>query len=348
MKIRASSLVCNLLLMAAMLLSAAAQSGRKPPPQTESQNDSPISPPKTSSSLPADPALYQEPIIRIDTDLVSVDVTATDAAGNYVRDLKAGDFQVYEEGVLRKVDFFNVMSEATLSRPLAVVFALDLSGSLKPEETATLKNAALKFTEILRGDSIYAAMSFNYDVKILQDFTSDAERIAKAFSKVSRFEGSTRIYDALDRALLLFTRRPPRTRQGFPMRRVVIVITDGFDSASIIDRRELIRRANAVGATIYSITLPSYILSPTTSTERVITPLDASRIVVATGGRDFPADASDFTPVFKTLAEEIRASYGLAWYPEMRDGKYRSLKVVSTRPGITLRVNRAGYTAPKM
>jgi VWFA-related protein len=132
------------------------------------------------------------------------------------------------------------------------------------------------------------------------------------------------------------------------MRRVVIVITDGFDSASIIDRRELIRRANAVGVTIYSITLPSYILSPTTSTERVITPLDASRIVAATGGRDFPADASDFTPVFKTLAEEIRASYGLAWYPEMRDGKYRSLKVVSTRPGITLRVNRAGYTAPKM
>lgn len=350
MKIRLHNLACGLLLLSVLLLSAVSQSGRKgsappPPPQ---QDPSPSSPAKASPQQPAHEPLSQEPSIRIDTDLVSVDVTATDAAGNYVRDLRAEDFQVYEEGALRKVDFFNVTNEATLSRPLAVVFALDLSGSLKPEEIATLKNAALKFTDILRGDSVYAAMGFNYDVKILQEFTADAERIARAFAKVNRFEGSTRIYDAIDRALVMFMRRPPRTRQGFPMRRVIIVITDGFDSASVIDRKELIRRANATGVTIYSVTLPSYILSPTNSGDRVITPLDASRVVTATGGRDFAADAGDFTPIFKALAEEIRASYGLAWYPDARDGKYRSLKITTTRPGVVLRSSRNGYTAPKL
>lgn len=292
------------------------------------------------------PATRQDPAVRVDTDLVVIDVTATDAAGNYVRDLKAADFQVYEDGKPRPIDFFNVTSEATLTRPLAVVFALDLSGSLKPEETETLRNAARRFTELLRGDSVFAAIAFNYNVKVLQNFTGDPHKIEKAFAQATHFEGSTRIYDAIDRAVTMFNKKSLRTDKGYPMRRVVVVITDGFDSASIIDRKELIRRANAAGVTVYSVTLPSYMLTPTPSGERVITPLDASRIVASTGGRDFAADARDFTPIFRALAEEIRASYGLAYYPDVRDGKYRTLRVTTTRPGIQLRASRSGYTAP--
>jgi VWFA-related protein len=235
--------------------------------------------------------------------------------------------------------------EATLSRPLAVVFALDLSGSLRPDETATLRTAAMKFTDLMKGNSVFAAMGFNYKVKIVQDFTSDPEKIERAFARMNKFEGSTRIYDAIDRAVTLLNKNAPRTRKGRPVRRVVVVITDGFDSASIIDRQELIRRANDAGITVYSVTLPSYMLSPTQSQERVITPLDASRVVSATGGRDFPADAHDFTPIFKALAEEIRASYGLAYYPEKRDGKSHELRVKTSRAGVQLRASRIGYTA---
>ncbi len=288
----------------------------------------------------------QEPTIRVDTDLVVIDVTATDAAGNYVRNLRQDDFQVYEDGKLRRIDFFNVTNEATLSRPLAVVFALDLSKSLKPEETATLRNAARKFIELLKGESVFAVITFNYNVKIIQGFTSDAQKIEKSFSQTMKFEGSTRLYDALDRAVTMLDKRPLRSHQGFPLRRVVVVITDGFDSSSIIDRRELIRRANTAGVAVYSVTLPSYMLSPTHSGERVITLLDASRIVASTGGRDFDANAQDFTPIFKALAEELSASYGLAYYPEMRDGKYRTLRVTTSRPGIQLRISRNGYMAP--
>src|SRR5437879_13030969 len=84
--------------------------------------------------------------IRIDTDLVVVDVTATDKKGNYVRDLRADEFQLFENGRPRKIDFFAVTDESSLSRPLAVVFALDISGTLTPEEIATLQPAAMKFT----------------------------------------------------------------------------------------------------------------------------------------------------------------------------------------------------------
>jgi len=284
--------------------------------------------------------------IRVDTDLVTIDVTVTDKAGNYVRDLRAEDFQVYENGRLRKIDFFRLTDEAAMSRPLAVVFALDLSGSLKPDETGTLRRAAMKFTEMMKGDSVFAAMSFNQEVKVVQDFTPDAQKIERAFAKMNRFGGSTRIYDAIDRAVTMLARRAPAMHNGREVRRVVVVITDGFDSASIIDRRELIRRANSAGVSVYSITIPSYVLTPTRSGERVITPLDASRIVAATGGRDFSADARDFTPVFRALAEEIRASYTLAYYPEVRDGKYRELRVATSRAGVKLRASRTGYTAP--
>jgi VWFA-related protein len=284
--------------------------------------------------------------LRIDTDVVTIDVTATDRNGNYVRDLRPEEIQVFEDGKARKIDFFAMTDQATLSRPLAVVFALDLSGSLKPEETVTLREAAMKFTELMRGDSVFAALAFNYKVKVLQDFTGDAKKLERAFANADRFEGSTRIYDAIDRAIVMLDRRGPRTRKNRPVRHVVIVISDGFDSASTIDRREMVRRANAAGVTVYSITLPSYMLSATRSGERVITPLDATRVVSATGGLDFAADARDFAPVFRSLAEEIRASYALAYYPDLRDGKFHDIRVKTSRPGVELRVNRNGFQAP--
>ncbi|MCW5970197.1 MAG: VWA domain-containing protein [Blastocatellales bacterium] len=284
--------------------------------------------------------------IRIETDLVAIDVTATDAGGQYVRDLRAEEFQIFEDGRERPIDFFALTDEATLSRPIAVVFALDLSGSLRPEETTTLRSAALRFTELMKGDAVFAAMTFNHNVKIIQRFTDDPRRIESAFGKANKFEGSTRIYDSIDRAVTMLAKQAPRQRRGRPVRRVVVVITDGFDSASTIDRKEMVRRAIEAEVTVYSVTLPSYMLSATQSIGRVITPLDATRIVAATGGRDFAADARDFTPIFRALAEEIRASYVLAYYPDRRDGKYHEVRVQTTRPGVRLRTNRTGYVAP--
>ena len=284
--------------------------------------------------------------LRIETDVVTFDVIATDQNGNYIRDLRAEDFQLVEDGHARAIDLFNITNESTLSRPLAVVFALDLSGSLKPEETITLREASLRFTELMKGDSVFAAVGFNFDVKVLQGFTDDPRKIERAFSKLERFEGSTRIYDALDRSITLLERNAPRMRKGRPVRRVIVVITDGFDSASTIDRRELLRRAQGAGVTVYSVTLPSYMLSATQARERVITPLDATRVVSTTGGRDFAADVRDFTPIFKALAEEIRASYALAFYPEKRDGQFHPVEIRSVRPEVKLRANRTGYHAP--
>jgi len=340
MKIRiAIATFCLGLIISAAFLARAQQSDKRADKQADSHGD-----PQSRRS---------ELTIRMDTDLVVIDVTATDGSGAYVRDLRPEEIQLFVDGQERSINFFTMNDEAALSRPLAVVFALDLSGSLRLDEMSTLRQAAMKFTDLMKGDSVFAALTFNNKVKVTQDFTPDPAKIARAFEHMNDFEGSTRIYDALDRAITMLNRRAPRTRNGRPVRRVTVVITDGFDSASIIDRKEVIRRANDAGVTIYSVTLPSFTLSgalsgapeSADSIARVITPLDASRIVPATGGQDFSANARDFTPIFKALAEEIRASYALAYYPDSRDGKRHELRIKTSRPGVQIRANRTGYTA---
>lgn len=284
--------------------------------------------------------------LRLETDVVTIDVIATDQNGNYVRDLRPEELQLVEDGRPRQFDLFAINNQSSLSRPLAVVFALDLSGSLKPEETVTLRESALKFIELVKGESVFAAMTFNHEVKIRQDFTRDPRRLIQAFTRDVRFEGSTRIYDAIDRGVTLLEKKAPRFIGSRQVRRAMIVISDGFDSASVIDRREMVRRAVSAGVTIYSITLPSYILTATRRRERVLTPLDATRIVSATGGSDFAADAGDFSPVFRALAEEIRSSYAVAFYSLVRDGKFHRLEVKTTRPGVRIRLSRTGYQSP--
>src|SRR5882724_12473727 len=80
-------------------------------------------------------------ILKIDTDLVPLDVTVTDAKGRLVRNLKKEDFKLYEDGIERPITSFNVEKIEGTPRPVAIVFAIDLSGSMKAEEIDKLTNA---------------------------------------------------------------------------------------------------------------------------------------------------------------------------------------------------------------
>src|SRR5437588_13099556 len=71
-------------------------------------------------------------VIKVDTDLVPVDVTVTDAKGRLVRNLKKEDFKLYEDGIERPIASFNVEKIESAPRPVAIVFAPDLSGSMTP------------------------------------------------------------------------------------------------------------------------------------------------------------------------------------------------------------------------
>lgn len=286
--------------------------------------------------------------IKLNADLVAIDVTAMDKNGNFVRNLKADDFVIYEDGEPQELGLFEVSETAELTRPLAVVFALDLSGSIKPEETERQRMAAENFMKLVHSDSVFSILAFNNEIRVLQDFTNDAKKISQAFKKIKEGSGSTRLFAALDRAVVMLN-KVPHYRGNRRLRRVVVVVTDGYDNVDSTEQGELIKRANEAEVTIYSITLPSYGTAGLGS-QRIMTLLDVSRIIPLTGGSDFSADSNDFTPVFKAIAEEIKAGYTLAYYPPEKsrnDGRIHQIRIQSKRTGVIIRASRTSYKSEK-
>lgn len=294
------------------------------------------------------PALAQdEQVIKLKADLVALDATVTDKNGNFIRNLKAEDFTVYEDDAPQRLEFFEANEAAALTRPLAVVVLIDASGSIKPEEILRQREATESFMKLVRPESLFAVVAFNSEARVLQDFTSEPRKVSAAFQKIGEVTGSSRIFGSIDRAVGML-KRAPRFRNGRRLRRVVIVLTDGYDNVSPTDQADLIGRANDAEVTVYSITLPSY-MPGGGSSGRIMTLLDVSRIVPLTGGADFSADTRDFTPVFKAIAEEIRSSYTLAYYLPTKnrgDGRAHQLRVECHRVGAIVRASRTSYQAP--
>src|SRR5436309_3275021 len=88
-------------------------------------------------------------IIKVDTDLVPLDVVATDAKGRLVRNLKKEDFKLYEDGIARPIASFNIEKIEGAPRPVAIVFALDISGSMTPAEIDRVSDAIRQFAKQL-------------------------------------------------------------------------------------------------------------------------------------------------------------------------------------------------------
>jgi Ca-activated chloride channel homolog len=291
-----------------------------------------------------------EEVLRIDTDLVTVDLTVTDAAGLPARDLRLEDFKLYEDDVERPIAFYNVEKRSGQQRPVAIVFALDVSGSMTAEEMERLQRAMNLFSKNLAADrsSLFAVMTFGMNVKTLQSFTSDQQKLERAFARLpSEPNGlSTHTYDAVDDAIRLLVRQAPRTRERRLMKRAVVVVTDGFPVGDTVSARTVIERANAADVSVYTVTLPSF-SRMLVSTERqpLPTPLDVSGLAEKTGGTSVYATERDFGPLFRALAEEVTSAYVLAFYPpeeKRRDGRFHTIRIEAPR-GLTVRQSRPGY-----
>ncbi|HEY3039136.1 MAG TPA: VWA domain-containing protein [Pyrinomonadaceae bacterium] len=311
--------------------------------------------PKAQRPRQVFPQGEQQPdeVVKVDTDLVSMDVVATDFEGRPVRNLRQEDFRLYVDGIQQPLSFFQVERRSGEPRPLAVVFALDISGSMTPEEMERLRRALNAFSAKLAGHSaLYAVMSFGMNVKILQKFTSETDKLDRAFERIAREPNglSTHTYDAVDDAIRLLVRHAPRTRERRLMKRAVLVVTDGFPVGDTVSARTVIERANAADASIYVVTLPSYSrMLPATTQTPLPTPLDVSGLADLTGGRSVYADENNYDPLFRALAEEVTSAYVLAFYPaeqKRRDGLFHNVRVDGPS-GLTLRQSRPGFQADK-
>lgn len=301
------------------------------------------------------PKVDQEPdeVLKVDTDLVSLDVYATDSDGRPVRNLKQGDFKIYLDNTEQPLAFFQIERRSGEPRPLAVVFALDISGSMTAEEMERLRGALRAFSAQLSGHSaLYAVMAFGMNVKVLQKFSSETAKLDRAFDRMAREPNgmSTHTYDAVDDAVRMLVRHAPRTRERRLMKRAVLVVTDGFPVGDTVTAKTVIERANAADASIYVVTLPSYSRVLASASQAPLpTPLDVSGLAELTGGRSVYADENNYELLFRALAEEVTSAYVLAFYPpeqKRRDGQFHNIRVEGPG-GLILRQSRPGFQAGK-
>jgi len=336
----ATSMLCLLIAISIVaVLSMPAQPQQSPP-----QNQRP------RKVYPNEPDAVD--VVKVDTDLVSVDVTAMDVEGRPVRNLRQEDFKLFSDGVEQPVSFFQIEKRQGDLRPLAIVFALDVSGSMTADEMNRVRYALSSFSDQLSSHpASYAVMTFGMRVKTVQKFTSDSKKLDDSLERLSRDAPnglSTHTYDAVDDAIRLLVRSAPRTRERKLMKRAVLVVTDGFPVGDTVAPQTVIERANAADVSVYVVTMPSYSRMMASSAQTPLpTPLDVSGLAEMTGGRNVYANEKDYAPLFRSLAEEVSSAYVLAFYPpeeKRKDGKVHTIRVEGPR-GLALRQSRSEYRA---
>ncbi len=156
-------------------------------------------------------------VVRVDTNLVTIPVTVFDHDGRFVADLKKEDFQVLENGKPQNIEYF-----ATTETPFTVALVLDtsLSASLKIDEMQT---AAYQFVMGLRPADRVLIVSFDEQVRVLSEPTSDRETLRRAI-KQTRFGGGTSLYEAVYTTL--------KRMEKVNGRKAIVLFTDGVDTTS--------------------------------------------------------------------------------------------------------------------
>lgn len=261
------------------------------------------------------------PDIKVDVKLVNVFATVTDPNGTPVANLRKENFQLLEDNVPQKIAIFS--QEPAL--PISVVMAIDTSMSTRIDLPFELESARRFVHSLIHADKkdTLALYCFAQEVQELVSFTSDLPRIDHAIDRV-RVGGSTALYDAI-----YLGSEALEKRQG---RKVLVLITDGGDTASQVNYAEALREAQQAEALLYSI-----IIVPIPSSAGRNTGGEHALIQMShdTGGKYYFADSiTHLDQAFHQISDDLRNQYLLAYYPSQRlaDSDFRRIEVRASLP----------------
>jgi len=273
--------------------------------------------------------------IKVDVDLVMLHATVVDNKGRLVTDLPAEHFRVYEDNILQKLD--RVRNEDV---PITAGLVLDNSASMRPNRHQMMAGA-LRFAETVNPYDEIFVVNFNDDYYLDlrgKDFSNNVDELKEALEKTNT-RGSTAVYDALRASL-------QHLKRGTRQKKVLIVITDGVDNASISRFDTVLREAQQSEAGIYLIALPcSDAKRDCRKAKR-----EARKLADTSGGLAFfPTTIEQVDNLGRQIAHDIRNQYVIAYYPsnKARDGSFRNVRVEIVNPPkghgkLTVR-HRMGY-----
>lgn len=303
-------------------------------------------------------------VIRVDTTLVTLPVSVTDRNGRYIPNLRKQDFRLWEDDVEQNVAFF-----ASVDKPFSVVLMLDTSGSTR-FRLEDIQDAAITFVNQLRQDDRVMVVSFDDDIRVLSEFTSDRYRLREAIRRTRPGNG-TKLYDAVD---LVMNQR----LSSIEGRKAIVLFTDGVDTTSRhASYSSNVRDAEELDALIYPVQYDTYVDQggggssrwPNSNADILGQVLGgifrkgggrvgrgggmgnsrheydvANRylheLADKTGARSYQADSTqNLSYAFGNIAEELRRQYSLGYYPKSpaQAGQRRQIRVRVNQPNLAVR-----------
>ena len=268
----------------------------------------------------------QGPTFKAGTQVVSLFVTVADAQKRLVPDLAKEDFDVFDNEKSQPITYFD-----NSIHPITVVVMLDTSGSM----TLTidlLKRAAEQFLIRLLPDDKAKVGAFNDKVQISSRFTNNRDQLISSVMDLDYGNG-TRLWDAVALSL--------DELKGIEGRRVILVFTDGDDTASKVGLGTVIDRARADEVMVYAIGLESEYFN---GQRQVRSKPDGGlrKIADETGGGYFELKkTSDLAPTFTKVAAELHSQYVIGFAPTLLDNRVHKLMVKVKPAGLTARARRS-------
>ncbi len=282
------------------------------------------------------PSRISDQTYRVSVDLVNVLCSVFDKNTNsFVTNLTRGDFTVLEND--QKQEIKNFARETDL--PLTLAMLIDTSQSVAPKLKFEQEAATDFFQTVLREKDRAMLVEFDSGVKMLQDFTSDPNKMAREIKKL-RAAGGTALYDAIyntcDEKLIRVTGR-----------KAIVILSDGEDESSKATLHQSLEMALRAEATIFAISVSKGgffgVGSQSKEGDTVL-----KEIAQDTGGRIFfPFKVEELNEAFRQINQELRSQYNIGYLStnSARDGSYRKIEIKVGEKGLKLNY-RKGYYAP--
>ncbi len=295
----------------------------------------------TSAALPTAAVAgneASEPILTIKkrVDEVNVLFIATDRHGKFVRNLNQNDFSIFDDHKPVQ-SILNFRRETDL--PIELGLLMDVSGSVQGR-FGFEKEAATGFLQhIIRpGYDRAFVVGFNQESRLTQDFTDQVPLLAAGVQRLTN-GGGTALYDAIYKAC---QEKLLREHSDHPIRKALVVLSDGEDNQSEYTRTQAIEMAERAEVLVYAISTDDSGLI--LRGDKVLEDLAS-----ATGGRAFfPYKMRDITRSFAAIEDELRSQYDVSYKPSNfdPDGRYRSIEITTLKKDLQVRARR-GYYAPR-
>jgi|SRR5436190_1768580 len=287
---------------------------------------------QTPTQTPDDP----DRPVKVKTDLVTLTLTVTDAAGRLMSGLNKSAFTVTDNNQVQDIQFFSD-SDA----PVSVGILFDVSGSMGGDKILKAQKALARFIATSHPSDEYFLIGFNNRAQLLLDRSRDGDAVLRKLTMVKP-QKDTALYDAIYLGV-------ERVTRGSHQKRALLIISDGQDNASRYNFGEVRRLMKETDVVTYAIGIMDGADSASALGMQGQAYLD--EISAATGGTAFyPRSDVEMDEIFERIALELRHQYSIGYTPKdfQPDGKWRKVKVKVKPPRglprLTVR-GRDGYYA---